>query len=81
MKNQSNKTGKLRETIKFWLIELPIMLVAIIGLIVFISSRDAEAKLLAERSMAYVGLPLILISYLIDLVGALREKVRKHREV
>ena len=30
--------------------------------------------MLAERSMAYTGLPLIIISYMIDLIRSIRKK-------
>lgn len=30
--------------------------------------------MLAERSMAYTGLPLIIISYMIDLIRSIRNK-------
>lgn len=74
MKNQSKNSEKLIEALEFWLIELPVILIAIIGLLVFILCRDAEAKMLAERSMAYTGLPLIIISYMIDLIRSIRRK-------
>lgn len=74
MKNQNKSSEKLVETIEFWLIEMPVILIAIIGLIVFIWCRDAETKMLAERSMAYAGLPLIIISYIIDLIRSIRNK-------
>lgn len=73
---EADKTN-IKQVVKFWVLELPIMLIATVGLVVFIQNRDAEAKLLAERSMAYAGLPLITISYILDLIESIKEKTRR----